>query len=63
MKSTFMLFIDAIIYTIIFILTIRILEYFKVDFNYAYVIIFTLIIFVLGKMTFKRFVNKRKEEI
>lgn len=61
MKETFTYFIDAIVYAVIFTLTIKILEYFKIDFNYIYVIIATLILFVLGKIVFKRFIDNREK--
>lgn len=62
MKETFKYYIDAIIYAAIFALTIKALEGFKIEFNYMYVIIFTLIIFVAGKMILRRIMHKRKEE-
>lgn len=57
MKETFKYYIDAIVYAAIFGLTIKILEHFNIDFNYIYIIIFTLIIFVAGKMISKRFIS------
>ncbi len=61
MKGTFTYFIDAIVYAVIFTLTIKILEYFKIDFNYVYVIIFTIVLFVLGKIILKKFVDEKEE--
>ena len=63
MKETFAYFIDAIVYAAIFTLTVKILEHLKIDFNYIYIFVFTLIIFVVSKMTLRRFVYNRKEEI
>lgn len=63
MKETFNYYIDAIVYAGLFTLTVKILEHFKINFNYIYVIIFTLIIFVVSKMMLRRFVYNRKEEI
>lgn len=62
MKETFKYYIDAIVYALIFALTIKILERFKIEFNYMYVILITLIIFVAGKMILRRFVHRKKEE-
>ncbi|HZK33162.1 MAG TPA: hypothetical protein VFC60_01560 [Tissierellaceae bacterium] len=62
MKETFKYYIDAIVYAVIFAFSIKILELLKIDFNYIYVIIFTLIIFIVGKMILRRFVYKRKGE-
>lgn len=58
MKETLSYFIDAIVYGIIFTLSMKLLEYFKIDINYIYIIIFTLILFVGGKILLKRFMNK-----
>lgn len=63
MKETFILFIDAIVYAIIFTLATKILEHLKIDFNYIYVIIFTLIIFVFGKLSLRRFIYKIEGKI
>ena len=63
MKETFIYYIDAIVYAAIFGLTIKILEHFKLDFNYIYIIVSTLIIFVIGKMILRRFIHRKKEEI
>lgn len=63
MKETFKYYIDAIVYAAIFAFTIKILERLKIDFNYIYVIIFTLIIFVVGKVILRRFIHNRKVEI
>lgn len=63
MKETFILFIDAIVYAIIFTLATKILEHLKIDFNYIYVIIFTLIIFVFGKLSLMRFIYKIEGKI
>lgn len=62
MKETFSYYIDAIVFAAIFTLTITILEHFKINFNYIYIIIFTLIIFVVIKMVLRRFVYNRKGE-
>ena len=59
MKETFTYYIDAIVYAAIFGLTIKILEHFKIDFNYIYVILFTLIIFVVGKMVLRKLLYNR----
>ena len=63
MKETFTYYIDAIAYAVLFTLTIKILEYFKIDFNYIYIIIITLIIFVISKIILKKLIYNRKEEI
>ena len=63
MKETINLYIDAIVYAGLFTLTVKILEHFRISFNYIYIIIFTLIIFVISKMILRRFVYNRKEEI
>lgn len=62
-KKTFTYYIDAIVYTILLTFIIKILEHFKIDFSYIYVIIFTLIIFVSGKMLLRKLMYNRKEEI
>ncbi|GAB6108299.1 hypothetical protein [Fusibacter bizertensis] len=62
MKETFTYYIDAIVYAVIFALTIKLLEYFKIDLNYIYIIVFTLIIFVVGKMVLKKLLNNRKNQ-
>ncbi len=62
MKETFTYYIDAIVYAAIFALTIKILGYFKIDLNYIYIIVFTLIIFVVGKMGLRRLLNNRKKQ-
>ena len=62
-KEMFVLYIDPILYGVIFSLTIMVLKYFKIDINYIYVIIFSLIIFIVCKMALKRFVHSKKEEI
>ncbi|NLC03376.1 MAG: hypothetical protein GX787_03735 [Tissierellia bacterium] len=61
MKDTFKYYIDAIVYVAIFGLTIKILEGFKIDFNYIYVIILTLIIFVVGKIILRKYMLNRQE--
>ena len=63
MKETFTYYIDAIAYAVLFTLTIKILEYFKIDFNYIYIIIITLIIFVISKIILKKLINRNKQEI
>ncbi len=63
MKETFTYYIDAIVYAVLFTLTIKILEYFKIDFNYIYIIIITLIIFVISKIILKKLINRNKQEI
>lgn len=63
MKETLGYYIDAIVFAATFALTIKMLEHFKIDFNYIYIIIFTLIIFVVIKMVLRRFVYNRKGEI
>lgn len=63
MKETFKYYIDAIVYAVIFAITVKILEGLKIDFDYIYVIIFTLIIFVVGKMILRRIIHNRKENI
>jgi hypothetical protein len=63
MKETFKYYIDAIVYAIIFGITIKTLELLDIDFNYIYIIIFTLIIFVVGKMILRRFIYHKKEEV
>lgn len=60
MKETFTYFIDAIVYAVIFGLTFKILQYFKLDFNYIYIIVFTLVIFVVGKMGLRKLLYNRK---
>jgi uncharacterized membrane protein YoaK (UPF0700 family) len=39
------------------------LELLDIDFKYIHIIIFTLIIFVVGKMILRRFIYRKKEEI
>ena len=61
MKETFTYYIDALVYAAIFALTVIILEYFKIDLNYIYIIVFTLIIFVVGKMVLRKLLYNRKQ--
>lgn len=61
MKETFTYYIDAIVYAAIFALTVTILEYFKIDLNYIYIIVFTILIFAIGKMTLRKLLNNRKK--
>lgn len=61
MKETFTYFIDAIVFAAIFALTVKLLAYFKIDLNYIYIIVFTLIIFVAGKMGIRKFLYNRKK--
>ncbi len=62
MKETFTYYIDAIVFAAIFALTFKLLAYFKIDLNYIYIIILTLIIFVAGKMGLKKFLYNRKNQ-
>lgn len=62
-KEMFVLYVDPILYGVIFSLTIIILKYFKFDINYIYTIIISLIIFVFGKMVLGKLLNNRKEDI
>lgn len=61
MKETFTYFIDAIVFAAIFALTVKIVEYFQIDLNYIYIIVFTLIVFVAGKMGIRKFLYNRKK--
>lgn len=61
MKETFTYFIDAIVFAAIFSLTFKILEYFKTDLNYIYIVVFTLIIFVFGKIELRKLLYIRKK--
>lgn len=63
MKETITYFIDAIVFAAIFTLTFKILEYLKIDINYIYSVVFTLIIFVVGKMRLRKFLYNRKKAI
>ena len=61
MKETFTYYIDALVYAVIFALTVFILEHFKIDLNYIYIIVFTLVIFVVGKMVLRKLLYNRKK--
>jgi len=63
MKETLTYFIDAIAYGVIFTITSKLLEYANINLNPIYIIIGTLVIFVVGKIGLKRFSAKKVEEL
>ena len=63
MKKLIFDIIDAIAFIAGLSILFRILHYFNVDFNYIYIAIGFLVIWVAGKMTFRRLIGKRKKEI
>lgn len=63
MKETLTYFIDAIAYGVIFTITSKLLEYANINLNPIYIIIGTLVIFVLGKIGLKRFLGRKVEKV
>lgn len=61
MKETFTYFIDAIVFATLFALTYKILDYVKIDLNYIYIVVFTLIIFLLAKLRLRKVLYNRKK--
>lgn len=58
MRETFSYYIDAIVFAALVFILIKTLTYFEINFNYIYVIVISLILFIVGKMILRIFINK-----
>lgn len=63
MKKLIFDIIDAIAFIAGLSILFRSLQYFKVDFNYIYIAIGFLVVWVASKMTFRRLIGKHRKEI
>lgn len=62
MKGTFFYYIDAFLFAIILGFVFKGLEYLKVNLNPIYIIGFTLVIYVTGKIIVNRLVRKKSKD-
>ena len=62
MKETLKYFIDALVFSMIFAILYKGEAYFKLGLKPIYIIIISLLIFVIGKMLINRILAKSREE-